>query len=358
MPNQREVRWSQLKVGSLVVAAAIALTLLVTLMSDSVGGLFHPRITVTSHFINAAGLEIGAPVDLQGVAIGSVKKMQIDPSQKATPVLVTMRISTHYADALRKDSVVSLDTVGVLGDTVVDIDSTHATGPRLANGDELTVQQAASIQDIVKSSQNTIQQVNTILAKLNSLTEALGQGHGTLGKLLDDPQLYNEAVHTLADMAHVTNQINNGKGSLGKLINDNEFYDHANEAVSRMQHISEEMDEGHGSIGKLLRDDSLYTNLNATAAKANAMMDDINAGRGGLGLLAKDPNFARKLNDTVTQMDAALQQLNAGKGTAGKLLNDPALYNNSDRTMQDAHDLLVAIRQNPRTYLTFHVRIF
>ncbi len=358
MPNQREVRWSQLKVGSLVVAAGIALTLLITLMSGSVGGLFHPRITITSHFLNASGLEIGAPVNLPGVAIGSVKQMQIDPSHKENPVKVTMRISTRYAAALHQDSVVSLDTVGVLGDTVVDIDSTHAVGPRLADGDELAVEQTPSIQDIVKSSQSTIRQINEILAKLNALTEALGQGHGTMGKLLNDPQLYNETVKTVADLRHVADQINNGKGSLGKLINDNEFYDHANEAVARMQHISEEMDEGHGSIGKLLRDDSLYTNLNATAAKANALMDNINAGRGALGLMARDPNFARKLNDTVTQLDATLKQLNQGKGTAGKLINDPALYNNSDRTMQDAHDLLVAIRQNPRQYLTFHVRIF
>lgn len=358
MPNQREVRWSQLKVGSLVVAAAIALTLLITLMSGSVGGLFHPRLTVTSHFVNASGLEIGAPVNLQGVAIGSVKKMQIDPTHKETPVEVTMRISTRYSAALHKDSVVSLDTVGVLGDTVVDIDSTHAVGPPLETGDELAVLQAANIQDVIKSSQNTIQQVNIILAKLNALTEALGQGHGTLGKLLNDPQMYNEAVTTMADLRHVADQINNGKGSLGKLINDDEFYDHANEAVSRMQHISEEMDEGHGSIGKMLRDDSLYTNLNQTAAKANAMMNDINAGRGALGLLAKDPNFARKLNDTVTQLDTTLQRLNEGQGTAGKLLQDSSLYTHSNETMKNARDLMLAIRQNPKRYLTFHVKIF
>ena len=358
MPNQREVRWSQLKVGSLVVASALALALLITLMADSMGGLFHPRITVYAYFENAFGLETGAPVNLHGVTIGSVKKMRIDPARPRTPVEATMRISTRYIQALHKDSVVSLNTVGVLGDTVVDIDSTNAVGPRLANGDELAVAQEPNIQDVIKSSQSTIQQVNVILAKLNAMTDVLGTGHGTLGLLLHNPQMYNEAVTTLTDMQRVADKINNGQGSLGKLINDDTFYDHANEAVTRMQHIADEIDQGHGSMGKLLRDDSLYNNLNRTAAKANQLMDDIQDGRGSLGLLIKDPEFARKLNDTVNQMNTLLARLNTGQGSAGKMLQDPALYNTSEQTMQDAHDLLVAIRKNPKQYLSFRVRIF
>ena len=42
MPNQHEVRWSQLKVGVLVIVAIAALTILISLMSGSTGGLFSP----------------------------------------------------------------------------------------------------------------------------------------------------------------------------------------------------------------------------------------------------------------------------------------------------------------------------
>ena len=351
MPNQHEVRWSQLKVGLLVLAAAAALTLLVTLMSGSMGGFLHPRITVYSHFDNASGLKAGAPVSLQGVTIGTVKKIFIDPNRKSTPVIVSMRISTRYIKALHKDSVVSLNTVGVLGDTVVDITSTHASGPPLANGDTLAVQQTPSIQDIVKSSQGTIQQVNVILAKLNAIAAGINGGQGTIGMLVNDPELYNHAVKTLGDLQNIADQINQGHGTAGKLIHDETLY-------NKLQHIADELDAGHGTAGKLLRDDTLYNNLNQTTAKANQLMNEINQGQGTLGLLAKDPKFARKINDTVTQMNLLLARLNQGEGTAGKLLKDPSLYNHSDRVMQDTHDLLLAIRQNPKKYLTFHVKIF
>ncbi|MGC9292132.1 MAG: MlaD family protein [Acidobacteriaceae bacterium] len=358
MPNQREVRWSQLKVGMLVIAAVVALTLLITLMSGSMGGLLHPRITVYCHLENSAGLQAGAPVGLQGVTIGTVKSVRIDPTHKDAPVEVVMRLSTRYIRALHKDSKITLNTVGVLGDTVVDIDSSNAVGPPLANGDELSVAQTANIQNVIRSSQSTILQVNMLLSKLNDMTESLSAQSGTLGKLLNNPQLYDQAVATLHDLQRVTDQIDSGQGSLGKLINDDTFYNNANETVARLQHIADELDAGKGTAGKLLKDEALYDNLNQTAAKANQLMTQINDGRGAMGMLAKDPKFARNLKDTVTQMDALLAQLNAGQGSAGKLLKDPALYNSSQQTMLDAHDLLLAIRQHPKQYLTFHVKIF
>ena len=72
MPSQQEVQWSQLKVGVLVIVALAALTALVFLMSGSTGGIFTSKLTLRSYFENAAGLKEGAPVNLEGVTIGTV----------------------------------------------------------------------------------------------------------------------------------------------------------------------------------------------------------------------------------------------------------------------------------------------
>src|ERR1700733_5217948 len=123
MPSQKEVRWSQLKVGLLVTTAGIALIALVFLMTGSVGGLFTPKIKVRTYFENAAGLQVGAPVSLEGVTVGTVTKIRIvsSPDRRLTPVEVTMKISgRRVAESLHSDSKASLSTIGVLGDTVVD----------------------------------------------------------------------------------------------------------------------------------------------------------------------------------------------------------------------------------------------
>ena len=127
MPSQKQLKWSELRVGITVIVAGVILAVLLFLMSNT-AGLFTPRITIHSYFDNAQGLREGAPVRLAGVDIGNVRHISVvrDKDKQLTPVEVTMKVSTKYIYALRRDSVTSLDTAGVLGETYLDIDSTQA----------------------------------------------------------------------------------------------------------------------------------------------------------------------------------------------------------------------------------------
>jgi phospholipid/cholesterol/gamma-HCH transport system substrate-binding protein len=51
-------------------------------------------------------------------------------------------------------------------------------------------------------------------------------------------------------------------------------------------------------------------------------------------------------------------RLEAGEGTAGRFLKDPALYNNSDQLLIETRNLIKAIREDPKKYLTIRVKIF
>jgi phospholipid/cholesterol/gamma-HCH transport system substrate-binding protein len=128
VPGQQEVRWSQLKVGVLVIVALCALLALVFLMTNSSGGFWSGHLVLRSYFENSAGLKEGAPVTLEGVTVGNVSGIHIIPNRKPTPVEVTMRINKKYEAGIREDSKTSLTTQGVLGDTLVDIDMKYAHG--------------------------------------------------------------------------------------------------------------------------------------------------------------------------------------------------------------------------------------
>lgn len=358
MPNQHEVRWSQLKVGVLVLVALSALTLLISLMSGNTGGIFSRRIVVHSFFENAAGLKPGAPVNLQGVTIGSVKKIIIVPQRRVTPVEVIMSLGLKYKGALHTDTTASMATAGVLGDTFVDLDSAHATGPPLTNGDEVPVVQTPSLSDVIKSGQGTIQQVNVILAKLNKITDSLSTTKGSLGLFINNPDLYKHAVGTLTELQGTVSKINHGKGTLGKLVADDELYKRANDTVSRLQDIVNQIDAGKGTVGKLVKDPALYNNVNKTAANANRLMAEINAGKGTLGMMAKDEAFRNNVSRTVADLQSILHRADAGQGTIGKLLHDPSLYNNSDQAVVEMRKLLAAVRADPKKYLVIRLHIF
>ena len=176
MPSQQEVRWSQLKIGVIVLVSAVILTTLLFLMTSASGlGLFSRKLTVTSYFGNACGLKVGAAVNLEGVTIGNVKSITVitAPDRKLTPVQVVMKIDGKYQPSLHTDSTAALTTVGMLGDTVVDISSQHATGPELRDGAELKSQRSASIQDMEEEGEAAIEQVNVILSKMNTMVDNL-----------------------------------------------------------------------------------------------------------------------------------------------------------------------------------------
>ena len=151
-----------------------------------------------------------------------------------------MKIDGKYREALlHADSKAALSTLGVLGDTLVDINSQFATGPRVEDGGGAEDGgDAEPGHDVVEGQPgNVIESLNqVILAKMNTIVD-------------------NAAVGS--------------KGSVGKLINGiRSLYNKADATVNELHTLEMNLNNGRGSIGKLMTDDTLYNRLNATAAQA------------------------------------------------------------------------------------------
>jgi phospholipid/cholesterol/gamma-HCH transport system substrate-binding protein len=358
VPSRKEIKWSQLKVGTLVLVAIAILIVLVFLMSGSTGGPFAPKLLLRTYFDNAGGLKPGAPVTLEGVTIGNVAKIRVVPARSPKPVEITMRIGDNYARFLHVDSTTVIAQAGVLGDSFVDITSKKATGPAPPNNTELMSVDAPSIQEVVNTSEVALKQITILMGKVDTFVDTLNSKNGSAGKLINDPALYNKLTQVTTNLETITRAMAGGQGTLGKLIHDDTLYQKLSSSVDRLTNITVALDEGKGTAGKLLRDDSLYKNLNSAVANTNELVASINAGKGALGKLAKDPEFAKRLDDTVTNLDALLKGVNEGKGTLGQLAQNRTLYDHADQTMDQAQQLVKAIRENPRKYLVIQLKIF
>jgi phospholipid/cholesterol/gamma-HCH transport system substrate-binding protein len=340
------------------MAAVTVLVVLILLMSGSSGGLFARKLALRSYFENAAGLKAGAPVTLEGVTIGNVLHVHVVPNRNPRPVEVTMRVGYEYLHDLHTDSTASIAQAGVLGDNYIDIDSTHASGPPPPNNAELKISGSPSIQDVIRTSNNSIVEIQALTSKIETLVDTLNSKRGAAGELINDPELAHKITLIATDLQTITGAIAGGKGSLGKLVNDDTLYERANSAIDRLDKITIALDEGKGSAGKFLKDDKLYDNLNAAAANANQLVAEINSGKGALGMMAKDPAFAAKLDDTITKLDSILKGLDEGKGTLGQLVQNRSLYDHADQTMDQTQQLVKSIRQDPKKYLVIRLKIF
>jgi phospholipid/cholesterol/gamma-HCH transport system substrate-binding protein len=358
VPSQKELRWSQLKVGILTLCALAALTVIIFLLAGSTGGLFTRKLHLRAYFENANGLKVGAPVTLDGVTIGNVTHVRIVPNHEPDAVEVVARVGIDHLPSLHTDSTVSISQAGVLGDSFIDISSVHATGSEPADFATLKVAATPGLQDVIRTSQDSIQSINVVIRKVGTLVDTLNSGKGTAGMLLNDPAVAQKIVRTIDQLQALTQQIAAGKGTIGKLINDNELYDRANSTIDKLSNIATRLDNGEGTAGKLLKDEALYKNLNAAIANTNELLSGINSGKGSLGKLAKDPALATKLEATLTNLNGILKSMDEGKGSLGQLVVNRSLYDNLDKTLNDTGQLITAIRKDPKTYLTVHVKIF
>jgi phospholipid/cholesterol/gamma-HCH transport system substrate-binding protein len=339
------------------VAMAV-LVFAIFLMSGSTGGLFAKKITLRSYFENAAGIKDGAPVTLEGVTIGNIDHVRVVPERNPTPVEVTMHVGYEFIGGLHTDSTATIAQAGVLGDSYVDISSAHASGPEPKNNAELKAGGAPSIQDVIRTSQVSIQEITVLIRKVETLVDTLNTKRGTMGELINDPDLYKKISGIATNLQTITGTMADGKGSIGKLMTDDTLYNRANDAVDKLEKITDDLNEGKGTAGKFLKDDTLYKNLNATVANTNQLVAEINAGHGAIGKLAKDPEFAKKLDETVTNLDAILKGVNEGKGSLGQFVQNRSFYDHTDQTLDQAQQLLKAIRQDPKKYFVIRLKVF
>ena len=359
MPSEKQLKWSQLRVGLTVIIASMVLALLLFLMSGT-GGFFSKRITLVSYFDNAEGLRVGAPVRLSGVDIGNVARILIvrEQDKKLTPVEVEMKVSTKYGFNLHRDTVTSLETAGVLGETFMDMDSSQAVGPPAQDGDTLPTRVHPDFNEVVRSSQSTLQNMDALLKRADRILAFAESGKGSLGKLIYDPTLYDRFSQTVAELKTVVDEIANGKGSLGQLINSNDAYNKFVATLDKMNGVVDDLQAGKGTAGKFLKDPTLYNNANDTVANLKKVSDDLQAGKGTAGRLLKDEELGKKIDTTMTKLAALTSDLEDGKGTAGKILKDDTMYNNINHVLEETQGLIKSIRENPKKYLSIKLHIF
>jgi ABC-type transporter Mla subunit MlaD len=102
------------------------------------------HLDVRAYFQNAAGLNAGASVRVDGVDVGRVSGVRVRPELGERPNEVLMAIRTPYDLSIPNDSLVSLTTQGVLGPTVLDIDTRHAQGPGIMDNAVLKSREVTS----------------------------------------------------------------------------------------------------------------------------------------------------------------------------------------------------------------------
>jgi phospholipid/cholesterol/gamma-HCH transport system substrate-binding protein len=358
MPQRERVTWAQLRVGVLVIVSLAIFSLGVFFISGQVGFLSH-RYTLRAYFSTAGGLREGAQVRLAGIAVGNVERLLISPYPEANrAVEVVMQVGRAYQDQIRSNSVAVMETVGLLGESYVDISRGSPGQTVVPDGGEVKTSEEADIKRVVQNTNDVISNLRTLSSKLNDITNQIQAGQGSMGKLIYDQSLYNRMNDTTGSVQRLVTRVENGEGTLGKLVSDETLYHRTVATIDRLNQVIDDMQHGKGSLAKLMSDPSMFDNVNRLVERADTLVKNIDSGQGTLGKLATDPQLYNHLNESFDRMNIITTRIEQGQGSLGRLSSDPALYNNLSESSQSLKEFLTEFRKNPKKYLTLKFRIF
>lgn len=346
MPRTRSLAWSELKIGVLtIVAIAIAAVAIFTLTGTK--GFFWQRYSLKTRFPNAAGLNVGSPVRVAGVEVGTVKGVDLVGEE----VDILFEVNKDQRDRITTASLAKLGSISLLGQGAVDITPSTRGTPIPDWGYVKAGPTPKQIADITDQASEGIDQVNALMRDVR-------RGRGTVGKLMTDDKLYVELQQFVATAGQMTRELQQGRGTLGRLLKDPKAAESLEASVKNVEELTRRINAGEGSLGKLLNDDAFSQSLTGATTNLKDLTDRLNRGEGTAGKLITDASLFNRLNSVTERFDQLVTRLNEGEGTAGQLLKDRQLYENMNGAVNDLRALITAISQNPKKYLNVKVSIF
>ena len=357
MPDPRKVRWSKLRVGIIGTVALIILFALVFLLTTS-RGLFRHYATLRTYMDDASGLGTGTAVELNGIKIGYLDKLQLTGSRdpKRTVEFV-MKVQSSFLPQIPVDSHVGIAAANLLGDKFLNITKGLAS-QHVRDGDELPSLQTQDIPEMMAQLSNVIDSFQRIVGRADNLLAGVEAGKGNIGLFLKDDELYRRMNAILSEGQQLLADIKTGHGTLSKLLYDSTLIDDLDKPIKRLDSMLADIQAGQGTAGKLITDPTLFDDAHQTMDQIRQLVAYVNSGKGTAGELLKDGTLSQQLNALVAKLNSTVDKIDSGQGTLGQLTVNPQLYQALTGATQELQSLAKDIRANPKKFLTIRLTIF
>src|SRR5271170_678893 len=125
MAQRKQITWTELRVGLFVLVGLFVIGVAIFYITGA--GMLGPKYRLITYLPEVQGVAAGAPVSLDGVEIGNVETIRLNPHPEDAShnIQVVLRISRKFAPDIRSDSTASLITEGLLGNRYVNVTRGH-----------------------------------------------------------------------------------------------------------------------------------------------------------------------------------------------------------------------------------------
>jgi phospholipid/cholesterol/gamma-HCH transport system substrate-binding protein len=199
----------EVRLGLFVAVTLAILTAGVFLIGSS-ETRFKSTYRVKTQFENVSGLSDGADVRVGGIHEGTVRKIEL-PKQPDGKVTVVMDLARETRAIVKKDSVAAIKSEGLLGDKYVEVSFGSQQGERLKEGETIESEPPLDISDIISKTNQILDTTKTAMEgaqatvnNLQSISGKIDRGGGSIGALINDKTVYNQASQAATNLSEST----------------------------------------------------------------------------------------------------------------------------------------------------------
>jgi phospholipid/cholesterol/gamma-HCH transport system substrate-binding protein len=172
--------------------------------------LFKSTYRVKAEFQNVAGLSDGADVRVGGIHEGTVGKIAL-PKQPDGKVVVVMDLQSATRGIVKKDSLAAIKSEGLLGDKYIEVSFGSKDADRLKDGETIGSEPPLDISDLLSKTNQILDTTKTAMegaqetvSHLQSITAKIDGGKGSVGALINDKTIYNQATAAATNLSEST----------------------------------------------------------------------------------------------------------------------------------------------------------
>jgi phospholipid/cholesterol/gamma-HCH transport system substrate-binding protein len=336
---------------------------------------------LTLYFDSAAGLEQNSQVRVAGVRVGDVEKVTLENGKAK----VIFRLPPHIV--LYKDAKAYLKSEGFLGEKYIEITPGTPGNPKMEPNEVIEqgapptdVEQFLSnmsgvrddLKEVIKPIGDVIKAVDS--KKIEGMIDKLERFSGQLSGLADDTKkTFQKGTEALSRFEEIGDKVKKGEGTLGKLITDEAIYQEAKETIETakeaveivkdtaesLKNVSVKIEQGEGTLGKFIQDESLYQEAKDTLQSLKGIAEKVEKGEGTLGKFIQDESLYKEAKDTLQSLKGIAEKVEKGEGTLGKLISDDTLVKETEKTMKKVQKAAEGIQeQTPITVLSTIIGLF
>ncbi len=220
--------------------------------------LFVSTFNIKAYFKNTEGLRNGASVRFGGIDVGAVKDIKIMPDTSGL-VEITMRIKSEVRRFIKRDSRASIETEGLVGNKVVVITMGSANADVIEDNGTILSREPLSFADVIDETQGILSYTKEMTKNLSEIIARVNNGEGTIGKILNDEELYRAATNITGtadkSLTSLTEDLRNIISLFDKLGKGVEtVVNNTNNVVAGIDSLLRGVSEGKGVLGTLMTD--------------------------------------------------------------------------------------------------------